>query len=138
MFDNAIAQPYVLFATMWIAGVLAFCLHKVGHGRVEEKEGLAWNLLALGAGPLIPVGVVGSIIATIWALFALSFWKVASIFLLSQLLWGSVCWYALGHARVYGYEPAIHAVGIPVVLTSRAIEATAAVLLLIGLWRGYP
>lgn len=123
---------------MWMAGCLAFCLHKVGHGRVEDKEGLAWNLLAVAAGPLIPICFFGSIVATIWALFALSFWKVASILLAAQLLWGAACWFVLGHARAFDWEPAIHAIGIPLVLALRAIEATAAVLLLIGLWRGYP
>jgi hypothetical protein len=130
------AQPYLLLTAMHMSGVLAFCLHKIGHGRVEDKPGLAWALFAVAAGPLIPIGGVGLVISSVWALFALSLWKVLLILFLAHLVWGALCWYVLGYIRVNGYEHVVHAFGIPLVLSLRFICASAAVLLLIGLWRG--
>ena len=131
------SKPYLLLTAMHMSGVLAYCLHKIGHGRVEEEAGLGWGLFAVAAGPLIPIGGFGLIVSTVWAMFALSLWKVLLTLFLAHLAWGALCWFLLGYIRFKGYEHFVHALGIPLVLSLRFVCASSAVLLLIGLWHGY-
>lgn len=137
MHEGMFGQPYLLMALMHMSGILAFCLHKIGHGRIEDKRGLLWGLAMLAAAPLIPVAGLGLIAATIWGLVALSWWKVLLLVVGIHLLWSAVVWYVLGHIRASGHEDILHALGIPLVLSLRFVCAATAILLLIGLWRGY-
>ena len=137
MFESLIPYPYLLLVALYMAGSVEFCLHKVGHGRLEDKDGFYWNLLAIGTIPIIVIAGVGGTVATVWAMFELSFWKVVTTVFLVQVLWGGLCWFTLGHARAFDWEHIVYAVGIPTILLARAVAAVSATLLLIGLWNGY-
>jgi len=136
--DLAVSHPYLLLAATHMSGILAYCLQKIGHGRFEGKIGSGWTLVILINILLIVVGRTGLLIATVWALFALSFWKVALVLFLSHLVWAVICWVALGHARVHGYEYAVYAISDPLILCMHLISAVTAALLLFGFWQGSP
>lgn len=131
------ASVYLVLAAMYASGTTAFALDKLGHGRGEDSASAVLALLFMFLTfPLMWIGGVGLIVGTVWAAIKLSFLRVLAIVVLVQVVWGSVCWYSLSKARINGWEHAIHAVGVPLVFVFRLITATAAVLLLVALWRG--
>lgn len=132
------ANPYFLLAVMHACGVLAFILDRIGHGRVEDQQGLAGVLLMFLTLPLLVVSGAGIVAGTIWAAIAISFWRVIGVALVAHLAWGGVCWFVMGWLRVNGGERIVHAIGIPLVFVLRLASASAAVLLFVGLWRGFP
>jgi len=133
--DELMSQSYLLLALMNMTGILAYCLHKVGYGRVEDMPGFGWSLLAVALGPLMLFGWI-SLIVSIWALFALSFWLVLLVLVLTHLVWSAACWYALGRASAFGYEYALHKISIPLVILLRITCAGTAIFLGVSFWKG--
>lgn len=86
--------------------------------------------------PLLVVSGIGVVVGTIWAAFALTFWKVLAIAVLAHLVWGGICWYLLGWIRANGAENLVHALGVPLVFALRLASSIAALLLFVGLWYG--
>ena len=133
LFDQSTSQPYFWLAFMNMSGVLAFCLHKIGHGRIEDMPGLLWNLAAVVSGPLMFFGPV-LLVVNVWALFALNPYDVLLTLFVSHLVWGAVCWFALGWARAFGGEDVVHALGIPLVLALRFTCIFFGALLIVRFW----
>jgi hypothetical protein len=129
-------SPYELLFAIQIPGLVAFVLHKLGHGRVEDYEGLVGLVLMSVSMPVAFLSGFGMIAAIVWSVFALPFWKVAGVVFLCQAVGGAFVWYLLGEARVDGWEGAIHKVSIPLVFVLRLFSSVAVVLLLWQLWHG--